>query len=263
MANTRHLARTLNLPIMSRRSPHGYMYGFGNISDPAERWLRLRPGTAEADAGHGVSDGSRPASADALKPRERAAHPVLYVVLQSPFGSISIVWRQGGDQPIIHRVFLSNWKGTAEDRLRIAFPRAQRSSHPAIAKLGEQMLAFLEGHAVSFGLETIALNTCSSFQRRVLLAEHSIPRGWVSTYGLIAGHVGVERGARAVGSALACNPFPLIIPCHRAIRSDGSLGGYQGGPAMKRRLLELENVSVSETGKVVKPKLYYQETQPK
>ena len=68
------------------------------------------------------------------------------------------------------------------------------------------------------------------FQESVLRAEATeIPRGRVSTYKLIAEHVGTHNGARAVGTALARNPFPLIVPCHRAIRSDRRLGGYQGG----------------------------------
>ena len=78
----------------------------------------------------------------------------------------------------------------------------------------------------------------------------------VSTYRRIAAHLGVPKGARAVGNALATNPFPIVIPCHRAIRSDGALGGYQGGLAMKRALLMQEGVDVDERGRVVSPRLY-------
>jgi methylated-DNA-[protein]-cysteine S-methyltransferase len=60
-----------------------------------------------------------------------------------------------------------------------------------------------------------------------------------------------------VGNALATNPFPIVIPCHRAIRSDGSLGGYQGGLEMKRALLEQEGVDVNQRGRVLSPNLYY------
>jgi methylated-DNA-[protein]-cysteine S-methyltransferase len=89
------------------------------------------------------------------------------------------------------------------------------------------------------------------------LAEHRIPRGWVSTYGRIAKSLAVPRGARAVGSALSHNPFPIIIPCHRALRSNGELGGFQGGLAMKRALLELEGVQFSPTGRVLTDRVYY------
>jgi len=119
------------------------------------------------------------------------------------------------------------------------------------------MAAFLDGEPVVFDLSLLALGDCSPFQRRVLEAEHGIPRGWVTTYGRIAQHVGVPRGARAVGGALARNPFPILIPCHRAIRSDGTLGGFQGGAAMKRTLLELEGVRFGSDGRAVTPRYYY------
>ena len=63
------------------------------------------------------------------------------------------------------------------------------------------------------------------------------------TYGGLAAAVGVPGGARAVGNVMAGNPFPLVIPCHRVIRSDGSLGGFGGGLPMKRALLEMEGVA--------------------
>ena len=91
----------------------------------------------------------------------------------------------------------------------------------------------------------------------MLLAEYDIPRGWISTYKRIAGHLGITNGARVVGNSLAKNPFPIFIPCHRAIRSDGALGGYQGGLAMKRALLELEGIEFSTDGKVLTDRIYY------
>ncbi|MFX1318507.1 MAG: methylated-DNA--[protein]-cysteine S-methyltransferase, partial [Promethearchaeota archaeon] len=83
------------------------------------------------------------------------------------------------------------------------------------------------------------------------------PRGWISTYKRIAQHIGIVNGARVVGNTLARNPFPLVIPCHRAIKSDGTLGGYQGGLAMKRRLLENEGILFTPSGKVVMRNVYY------
>jgi methylated-DNA-[protein]-cysteine S-methyltransferase len=93
-----------------------------------------------------------------------------------------------------------------------------------------------------------------------LRAEHAIPRGSVSTYGLIAAHVGVPGGARAVGNALAGNPFPLIVPCHRAIRSDLHLGGFQSGAEMKMALLEKEGIKFDSTGRVICKRLHYDKT---
>jgi methylated-DNA-[protein]-cysteine S-methyltransferase len=184
---------------------------------------------------------------------------LFYVALPSPFGTFSIVWRETASGPRVYRIFLSSERAASEDVTQAVFPDVGRRSHPAIAGLGEQIGGFLEGQAVSFELGLIALDVCSDFQRRVVLAEYEIPRGWVSTYGRIAAHLGIGKGARAVGSALARNPFPIVIPCHRAIRSDGELGGYQGGLAMKRALLTFEGVQVSETGKVLARRIYYGE----
>ncbi|MBC7317034.1 MAG: MGMT family protein, partial [Chloroflexi bacterium] len=108
---------------------------------------------------------------------------------------------------------------------------------------------------VAFPLDLVAWEGCSPFQKRVLLADYAIPRGQVSTYGLIAAHLGMPNAARAVGRALATNPFPILIPCHRAIRSDRTLGGYQAGLAMKRALLEMEGVRFA--GERVVGPLYY------
>ncbi|HEX9775026.1 MAG TPA: methylated-DNA--[protein]-cysteine S-methyltransferase [Actinomycetota bacterium] len=81
-----------------------------------------------------------------------------------------------------------------------------------------------------------------AFQRRVLRETARIPAGTVRSYGWIANAIGSPRAARAVGTALATNPVPLIIPCHRVVRGDGSLGRYSMGKGTetKRSLLELE-----------------------
>lgn len=182
---------------------------------------------------------------------------LFWIALPSPFGTFSIVWRETASGPRVYRIFLSNERAASEDVTQASFPGVCGKSHPEIVDLGEQIGCFLEGQAVSLGLDLMALDVCSEFQRRVVLAEYGIPRGWVSTYGRIAEHLGVGKGARAVGNALARNPFPIVIPCHRAIRSNGELGGYQGGLAMKRALLALEGVRVSEAGKVLTQKVYY------
>jgi len=71
----------------------------------------------------------------------------------------------------------------------------------------------------------------------------AIPRGETRTYGQIARQVGSPRAARAVGQAMANNPWPVIVPCHRVLGSDGRLTGFGGGLEMKRRMLEMERAS--------------------
>ena len=70
-----------------------------------------------------------------------------------------------------------------------------------------------------------------------------IPRGQTRSYGWVAQRIGKPRAVRAVGAACGANPVPVIIPCHRVIASDGSLGGFGGGLPMKRRLLALEKAA--------------------
>ena len=123
--------------------------------------------------------------------------------------------------------------------------------------VADQVVAFLAGEDIRFSLDIARLDLCSTFQQKVLRAEYGIPRGRVSTYQRIARHLGNPNGARAVGAALAHNPFPIIIPCHRAIRSDGTLGGYQGGLGMKRALLAMEGVRFDSKGRLLAGEIFY------
>lgn len=182
---------------------------------------------------------------------------ISYTLVPSAFGPIAIAWREVDQEAKVWHVFLSDGTARAEDRLAEAYPDCWYVSHPAIDRVAERIKRYLSGEAVTFDLSSVPLERCTAFQRRVLLAEYAIPRGQVSTYGRIAAHLGVPRGARAVGNALARNPFALIIPCHRAIRSNGTLAGYQGGLEMKRQLLQMEGVQVSDGGYVIDPQIYY------
>ena len=174
--------------------------------------------------------------------------PLSYTLLPSGFGVLGIVWHEMEEGPKVQRVLLPKEQTSVDKMIRASFPSASPASCSTIAELGKRIQSFLDGKPIDFALTTVALENCSDFQRRVLLAEHKIPRGWVSTYQRIARSLGVPRGARAVGRALARNPFPIIVPCHRAIKSDGSIGGFQGGAKMKRALLELEGVEFTPAG---------------
>jgi methylated-DNA-[protein]-cysteine S-methyltransferase len=173
------------------------------------------------------------------------------------FGTMGIVWWRATAGSMVRQMYLSRGQTPTEKIIREKFPLAQSLSSPAIVGLAGQLRRFLEGKAEIFNLDMMALEACGEFQRRVLLAEYGIPRGWVSTYGRIAKHIGVVGGDRAVGRALAENPFPLVIPCHRAVRADGDIGGYQGGGEMKRALLAMEGVKFTDKGRVLMEKVYY------
>jgi methylated-DNA-[protein]-cysteine S-methyltransferase len=164
---------------------------------------------------------------------------------------VVLVWSHQGDRALIDRLFLSTPDTPAGLLAAGAFPDAVRGGCAAIEAIARDIAAFLNGHDIRFPLGDVRLNMCSPFQRSVLRAEHAVPRGMVTSYGRIATHLGVPTGARAAGTSLARNPFPVIIPCHRAVRSDGAVGGYQGGPRMKRALLEMEDVAFDRLGRVV------------
>ena len=86
----------------------------------------------------------------------------------------------------------------------------------------------------------------TAFQKKVWNEIDKIPRGEVVTYSQIAENIGHPKAARAVANACGANPNPIVVPCHRVIRSDGELGGYSGpgGIKQKRELLENEGISI-------------------
>lgn len=116
----------------------------------------------------------------------------------------------------------------------------------------EQTKRFLRGNCRAIDTSALDWEALYPFQRRVLRRERSISWGRVMTYGELARHIRT-RGARAVGQALARNPFPVIIPCHRVIRHDRSIGGYSGGVRVKRMLLSREGWKIDGRGRVVRP----------
>lgn len=106
-----------------------------------------------------------------------------------------------------------------------------------------QLREYLSGERDVFDLP-LDLSTLTVFHRKVLLAVSKVPRGEVTTYGALARRMGRPKAARAVGQALGRNPIPILIPCHRVLASDGSLGGYSGkeGVRTKADLLRLEGM---------------------
>ena len=179
-----------------------------------------------------------------------------YRIRATRFGPVALLWAVHQRQPKILRVLLSRPGVSAKQTIKILCPDSSASSSAEIEALADRIAAFLAEEDLCFSLDVARLDLCSPFQQKVLRAEHGIPRGKVSTYQRIAGHLGHPRAARAVGTVLAHNPFPIIVPCHRAIRSNGTLGGFQGGLEMKRDLLEMEGVVVEGSGRVVSGVLF-------
>ncbi|MEQ8834006.1 MAG: methylated-DNA--[protein]-cysteine S-methyltransferase [Miltoncostaeaceae bacterium] len=118
-------------------------------------------------------------------------------------------------------------------------PRILRSPHPVLEDARRELDAYFEGTLRTF---TVALDRRLSrgFRLAVLMATSAIPHGTTASYSDVAAAAGNPRAMRAAGTALATNPLPIIVPCHRVLRADGAVGSYLGGTSMKERLLALE-----------------------
>src|SRR6516165_8545949 len=121
-------------------------------------------------------------------------------------------------------------------------PRARLEKNPnAVHRVLAQLSEYFAGNRSSFNLP-VDISQLTPFQRSVFDVTSRIAPGQVWTYHRIAEELGRPRSSRPVGQALAHNPIPIVIPCHRVVASDGSLGGYSGGSGLKakRWLLRLE-----------------------
>lgn len=110
------------------------------------------------------------------------------------------------------------------------------SSHPAAIELKQ----YLQGKRKNFDIPVDIEGT--PFQMKVWKALQSIPYGQIRTYKDIAIQIGHPKAARAIGQACGANPVPIIIPCHRVLTANGSLGGFSAGIEIKKALLELEGI---------------------
>lgn len=125
---------------------------------------------------------------------------------------------------------------------------------PFIKRVGREVIEFIDSYLkggkpkMTFKLRTEGL---TKFMKRVLSVVSSIPRGFVTCYGCVSEVLGNPHAGRAVGRTLAINPWPIVIPCHRVVKRDLTLGGYRGGLDMKRELLKIEGVAVTLAGRVL------------
>lgn len=173
-------------------------------------------------------------------------------IINTPsFGSVVIIWSIFDNQPKVIRILLSNPELSAEDKYHKFYSNSQESSNKKINYLSTMIKSFIEGEDVKYDLDILALETITPFQKSVLMATYNILRGSISNYQLIAQSLGKNKAYRAVANALARNPFPIIVPCHRVILSNGQLGGYQGGEYMKRSLLKMEGIKFNKNNQII------------
>lgn len=180
----------------------------------------------------------------------------MFNIVGSRFGEIGVVWRKDRTGIKVVRIVLPKSSKTTAMLIKSFFPHALKGNSSYITSLCKDIDVFTRGKPVSFSLSSIDLSQLRDFQRQVILLERKIPRGQVSTYGRLGFKLGYPRGARGVGQALANNPYPIIIPCHRTIKSDYSIGGYIGGCEMKRKLLEFEGIKFDQRGRAATKKIW-------
>ena len=166
-----------------------------------------------------------------------------YTTFETNWGYVAIAGRDG----VLCRLCLPTAdQRTAQRGILRAFDSLHEDMQPDEAflpDLQERIVAYFEGENVDFSTDPmVSLDGLSPFDRKVLLTCRKIPLGETTTYGDLATRVGHPGAARAVGGALARNPIPLIIPCHRVLHADGTLGGFSapGGIKTKQRLLRHE-----------------------
>jgi methylated-DNA-[protein]-cysteine S-methyltransferase len=157
--------------------------------------------------------------------------------VDTPVGRIILIY---GDAPLkIARILLP---GEEEDCNNSQHQGcfAKESISPAPDNLAGMVLDSLNGIETQPPWAILSRDGITALQQAVYVKTAEIPYGSLASYRDIASLIGRPRACRFVGSALAKNPFPILIPCHRVIRSDNKLGGFGGGLALKRLLIDFE-----------------------
>jgi len=171
----------------------------------------------------------------AIRTRLLQAYPeTKLAVFETQIGWVGIAF---SDRGIIALHLPRRSHAQAMRDLQSEFPHGVLADSPA--DIAREMREYALGRRREFNLP-LDWSAVKPFQRAVLMAARKIPFGETRSYGWIANEIGNPRASRAVGQALHNNPVPIIVPCHRVLASNGGLGGYAGGLALKRKLLQLE-----------------------
>lgn len=147
----------------------------------------------------------------------------------------------GNNEGLIRTCLPMPNKGDVKPRLLTDILKAKRSK-TAFLVLETTIQDYYKGKQVDFSDVNVRLDGFSEFQQRVVAALRKVTRGNTISYGQLARITNNPKAARAIGSVMAANPLPLIIPCHRVIKADGTIGQFSapGGANTKKRMLELE-----------------------
>lgn len=165
---------------------------------------------------------------------------VVYAELDSPVGPLVAAATPKGLVRLAYRDFNGGLDAVLEGLAGRLSPRIVEA--PArLDAVRSQLEEYFAGSRRSFEVP-VDLALAAPFGREVLLACARIPYGATSSYAGVARDAGRPTASRATGNALGANPVPIVVPCHRVLRTGGGIGGYTGGLAVKEHLLELEGV---------------------
>jgi methylated-DNA-[protein]-cysteine S-methyltransferase len=187
-----------------------------------------------------ASDAASRSRQAAARLRELAADrhllDVAIATVGSPIGDLLIAVTERG---LVRVAFQGEDRDNVLEELsRRLSPRILESAR-ASDEVRRELDQYFAGERTRFDV-AVDRRLIGDFARKVLGATARVPFGRTTTYGEVATKIGSPRAARAVGNALGSNPIPIVIPCHRVLRSGGALGGYGGGVDRKQRLLRLE-----------------------
>jgi len=167
---------------------------------------------------------------------EEGLADVLYAPIDSPFGTLhAAVTRRG----LVRLAFPEESPDTMLEALARRLSPRIVEGQGALDPLRRELEDYFSGRRRRFEL-ALDWSLIGPFGRRVLHVTSEIPYGGYLSYAEVAAEAGSPRASRAAGNALGANPIPIVIPCHRVLRTGGALGGYGGGIDRKRWLLELE-----------------------
>ena len=169
--------------------------------------------------------------------RGAAGETVFYTIVPCALGFVLVAMTSRG----VHRVMLGDAEELLETTLRNSLHAAELvRDDAALGEISASVVALASGAALSHALPLDLRGT--AFQQRVWRELQRIPRGETITYAELAARIGSPKAVRAVGTACGANPVAMVVPCHRVVRADGTLGGYAWGLERKARLLRDEQL---------------------
>jgi methylated-DNA-[protein]-cysteine S-methyltransferase len=170
-----------------------------------------------------------------------------YTTFETRNGFVALAWNQQGVSSLR---LPARSEEAAEAAILRRFPQSVRGvPSPSIAQLIADIKRYFEGEKISFSHVPVDLGSQDPFFSKVYAEVRKLGWGETTTYGMVAKTVGGQpQAARDVGQAMATNPVPLIVPCHRVLAAGGKIGGFSapGGSSSKVRMLEIEGVRVAQ-----------------